>query len=92
MTNQEILNLKTPHDNLTIKEYLYELLTMLWEQGEGFSGKRPFGNSGWEHDIYQPLVANGVVEGTLDENGYIEDMNTMAADKLVFELINTCFE
>lgn len=24
---------------------------MLWVEGEGFSGKRPFGNSGWEAEL-----------------------------------------
>jgi hypothetical protein len=34
-------------DNITIRDYLRILLETLWEEGEGFSGKRPFGNSGW---------------------------------------------
>lgn len=33
-------------DASTIKSYLLSLLTELWSKGEGFSGKRPFGNSG----------------------------------------------
>ena len=36
---------------ITIKEYLKELLLRLWDECEGFSSKRPFGNSGWEWDL-----------------------------------------
>ena len=53
----------------TIRDYLIKLLTVLWEEDEGFSGKRPFGNSGWSWDLLQPLVTAGVLNGTLDEDG-----------------------
>jgi hypothetical protein len=43
----------------TVRDYLKGLLQNLWIEGEGFSGKRPFGNSGWEYDLYQPLIAVG---------------------------------
>jgi hypothetical protein len=39
----------------TIGEYLIELSSAVWSVGECFSGKRPFGNSGWYHEIYQAL-------------------------------------
>ncbi len=32
-------------------------------EGEGFSGKRPFGNSCWESDLYWPLAKADVIEG-----------------------------
>lgn len=38
----------------TVGHYLYSLLWMVWQHGEGFSGKRPFGNSVWECDLYKP--------------------------------------
>ena len=43
-------------DDLTVRQYLRELLSTLWEKGESFDGKRPFGNSGWEYDIYIALA------------------------------------
>ena len=46
----------------TVREYLKMLLERLWEEGEGFSGKRPFGNSGWEYDLYAALEEKGVTE------------------------------
>ena len=71
----------------TIKEYLIKLLTELWEKGEGFSGKRPFGNSGWEYELYLPLLKAGAVSGKLDEEGYIQDVDTDAANTLIFDAI-----
>lgn len=56
-------------DDLTVREYLRTLLMAVWEEGEGFDGKRPFGNSGWEYNIYIPLVKAGFIPGTVDEYG-----------------------
>jgi hypothetical protein len=71
---------------VTLREYLKALLERLWEEGEGFSGKRPFGNSGWEYDLYKGLVSAGAVKGTLD-SGYVDEVDEDAANKLVFQAI-----
>ncbi len=78
-------------DNLTVRDYLRTLLETLWNQGEGFSGKRPFGNSGWEYELYAPLVKGGFVTGTLDEAGYIDDIDKHGAEAYVFKLITAAF-
>jgi hypothetical protein len=92
MKTEDILNLKIEsrdHDiNMTIRGYFRELLMELWREGECFSGKRPFGNSGWEHDLYKPLIRAGVIPGELDEDGYIEEVDSQAADKFVLKLID----
>lgn len=49
-------------DDLTVRGYLRELLATLWSEGESFSGKRPFGNSGWEYDLYKPLGKAGMID------------------------------
>ena len=49
----------------TIKGYLKALLFTLWDEGEGFSGKRPFGNSGWENDLAFALVKGKFIKGTI---------------------------
>jgi hypothetical protein len=91
MTNQDILAIEFESRDLfrklTIKDYLKELLITLWQEGEGFSSKRPFGNSDWQYDVYQPLIAHGIVAGKLDEEGYIDECDTVAAEKRVLELI-----
>lgn len=72
---------------LTIKNYLKELLTALWEREDGFSGKRPFGNGAWKYGVYECLIKNGFVDGSLDEDGYVEKLDDEQADKIILDLI-----
>lgn len=98
LTPAEALDLEFDHDEIggtTIRGYFIELLTNLWRQGEGFSGKRPFGDSGWEHDLEVPLVKSGCVNGTIKNEGdedepywYVEDLDRKAYDKFVFAMID----
>ena len=75
----------------TIGQYLGMLLLAVWQEGESFSGKRPFGNSGWEYDVYTGLIRGGLIKGSFDENGYIDDVDTKAADKLISDHIKQLF-
>ena len=45
----------------TVRDYLKDLLSTLWREEEGFSGKRPFGNSGWKYELYAALTAAGLI-------------------------------
>ncbi|MBN3839304.1 hypothetical protein [Burkholderia sp. Ac-20349] len=78
---------------VSIREYLGELLKALWDEGEGFSSKSPFGNSGWEYSLYGALIKAGAVEGRLDEyNGrfcvdHISGTEQGKANQIVFSLI-----
>jgi len=74
---------------LTVKGYLVNLLRSLWAEGEGFSGKRPFGNSGWEYDLYSALVSGGAIKGSLDDEGYLQDFDRQAGIDLIFDIINS---
>jgi hypothetical protein len=80
-----------PHDNdaeaSSVREYLVRLLATVWREGEGFSGKRPFGNSGWEWELYAALVRGKFVSGEFDSDGYLEDVDTDKADELILEAI-----
>lgn len=71
----------------TIRGYLKALLVRLWEEDEGFSGKRPFGNSGWKVDLLEPLITAGLIKGELDEAGYITYSDDAAADALILKAI-----
>lgn len=75
-SNEQVLN--TPMDPAendagasTIREYLVKLLAELWREQEGFSGKRPFGNSSWDGDLYIALIRAGLIHGGFDEDGYL---------------------
>lgn len=75
------------NETITIKDYLKRLLSTLWEEAEMFSGKRPFGNSGWEYDIYGCLIKNGATFGTLDDDGYVDQCDTRKADEYIQKII-----
>jgi hypothetical protein len=60
-------------DNLTVREYLRILLDTLWVEEEGFSGKRPFGNSGWKYELYEPLVRDGFLPGEVEDGRHFPD-------------------
>ena len=86
-----ILDLPMEHNDAgakNIREYLNRLLSELITEEEGFSGKRPFGNSGWKYDLYKPLVKSGLVEGIFDEDGCLESFDREKADDLLVEVIN----
>jgi len=95
MTNQDILNLPMQENDAgaaTIRDYLKALLHVIWSEGEGFSGKRPFGNSGWEHEIGTTLVLAKVAKGkyTIDQDGVTEvhEVDYITVDNIVHALIN----
>lgn len=75
----------------TIGEYLITLLEELWIEGEGFSGKRPFGNSGWEYELYKPLIEASKIKGSLDGDGYIEDVDSEGANKIILKAIKSLY-
>ncbi len=74
-------------DATTVGDYLRALLKYIWTKNDRFSGKRPFGNSGWQYDIYKALIVAKVVAGSLDEMGYVDKLDEEAADKLIIEAI-----
>ncbi len=81
-----LLDLPLPDNDAhaaTVRDYLVALLLVTWENGP----KRPFGNSDWQYEIYTPMVKAGLIPGELDHEGYLEDVDTRAADALVVEAI-----
>lgn len=75
-------------DAATVRDYLAKLLRKVWTETEGFDGKRPFGNSSWEYELYTPLVKAGLIAGRLDEDGFIYDIDRDAADWLILAAID----
>lgn len=94
MNPYELLDLPLPENDSgarTVRGYLKALLDALWRQGEGFGGKRPFGNSSWKHDLYVPMVRAGIVPGVIDEqHDYLDEFAPEAraqADELILAAI-----
>jgi len=59
----------------TVGEYLVALLRQLWSDGSEFSGKRPFGNSGWDNELAEALVRAGLVKGVIDPEWGLSSVN-----------------
>jgi hypothetical protein len=43
----------------TLRKYMKDLVWAVIEEEDGFSGKRPFGNSGWIIGLMIDILANG---------------------------------
>lgn len=69
-------------DARTVTDYLTALLSELWRQEADFSGKRPFGMSGWQHEVYEGLFRAGFDVGVTDEAG-VREVDLDRADALV---------
>lgn len=78
---------------LTIKDYLKELLRTLWGEEESFSGKRPFGYSGWQYGVVIALLKTGYIKGdiTYDKDGSFSgaSYDRKEAEKFVLNLIKS---
>lgn len=75
---EAILNLPMQENDAeaeTIRDYLCHLLLTVWEEQESFSGKRPFGNSGWDYDLMETLVRHAVINGVIHEEGWLDDFD-----------------
>jgi hypothetical protein len=93
LTGEEILNLPMGENDAgaeTIRDYLKALLRKLWREGEGFGGKRPFGNSGWEWELYKALAVGCAIDVLFDDYGDMEeisDFQERKANALIFDAI-----
>ena len=75
-------------EEITLRQYFYDLMSTLWCEGEGFDGKRPFGTSGWDYDIYVPLIKHRLIKGEYDEeNEYIKNLDEAEASDFVLTKI-----
>lgn len=94
--SEQVLNLPIPaHLHFgqaeTMRDVLHNLLYKLWNEGEDFNGKRPFGQSGWDMDLLVPLAKAGLIKATFDENDYLEEISTLqlaSGYEMIFEAIH----
>lgn len=89
-TGRDVLDLALSDNDSgehTVRGYLIRLLAMVWEDGEGFNGKRPFGNSGWQGDFGEAFIKAGWVSGALDEDGWVDDVDDQAVNALIHSAI-----
>jgi len=73
---EEILDIRFEHQDLgdvSIREFFGKLCMTVWLEEEGFSGKRAFGNSGWNYDLYECLETNNLIDEGDDADEFIID-------------------
>ena len=86
----KILDIEFEHNSIgttTLRKCFTQILTDVWVECEGFSGKRALGDSDWQNDIYVMLIKNGVIQGTIDEDGCAVIESVWKADNTIVELI-----
>ena len=74
---------------ISIRNYLKKLLTTLLVEQDEFSGKRPFGNSGWIYDIMACLISHKIIPGVLDDEGCVIEGDDEECIAVVKEYIET---
>jgi len=72
----------------TVRGYLLHLLRKVWLDDE-FTGKRPFGNSGWRSYIGASMVAAGIIDGEFDEEGFIKRIDSKGSDQVIIACISS---
>lgn len=77
----------------TVGEYFHILNKKLWREEESFSGKSPFGNSGWQHEILHAAAMSGILETVVfDDDGYIEEMEAKEFENMLSEVFAYVFK
>jgi hypothetical protein len=76
----------------TGRNYIKLLLLTLWEEKESFSGKRPFGNSGWDYYIAASLIEIFPNLGKLNEDGYVDEVDDDLVNDYVAQIIEYIFK
>lgn len=71
---QRVLDCRMPESDATggastVGELLGTLLSKAGTEGMNFDAKRPYGFSGWRHDVYEALVVGGLLEELPDRTG-----------------------
>lgn len=70
----------------TIGEYLSRLFQTVWKETEGFSG---YGHAAAH--LETALISAGYVAGKIDKEGYVEESDSDALDKLILQCIYDAF-
>ena len=88
-------SIKVPYNkeiSLPLRQYLQELVVVLWQEGRDFNPRKPFGKSMWKRDVYEAIVESfGKTEdnayGTVDNEGFAVKVNYGKCDELIKKMI-----
>ena len=65
---------------VTIREFFNEMLQKLWDETDGFSGTRPFGNSCWDYPVMEALGKAGAFPATITKSEYEDEPDDVRYD------------
>lgn len=85
----EFQMLENDADAATFKEYFIALAREVCMQEENFSGKRPFGNSGWKNELYESMIYNNLVDA--EKYNVVEGLTNIqiaTLDSMINEMVN----
>ncbi len=72
---------------ITLREYFKLMLKTLWEKGEMFSGKRPFGQSNWKSEVYEAIGRAGFLSFDFDPENLVMIADKQKANALIIDAI-----
>jgi len=72
----------------TLRNYFKTLLRTLWNESDGFSGKRPLGNSGWETQLAMDMIEADLLEGEYNEPWDRDDYDEVRFNNMIRGCIN----
>jgi hypothetical protein len=78
----------------TLRKEIWKLGTDVWKRQQGFSGKRPYGDSGYYHNVVRGLVEKRLVpgvmknEGTDDDPWWYADFDWKEVDGIIHPLLD----
>lgn len=67
----------------TVRAYLGAIMLKVWDSGDGFDSKRPFGFSGWRYDILWALGEADLIESERDEGSELVTVDREAGNRLI---------
>lgn len=74
-------------DAETIRDYLVSLVARVWNYQDEFNGKKPFGSSAWDWDLYEALVRADFIFGLIEDGDYISEFDREAGDACIEKAI-----
>lgn len=93
-TYDKALDLRFTHEKLgdvSLREFFCNLLVKLWGERGEFSGKKPWGNSGWDEPVYTALIKAGIIYGELDSKGCIKRCDFDEGSEFISNMIAHAF-
>ena len=72
----------------TLRNYFKTLLRTLWNESDGFSGKRQLGDSDWQDSLAMDMIEAALLEGEYNAPWDRHDYDSIAFDIMIKKCIS----